>query len=140
MTGYRSKFFRHNCQIKGCYIGLLPSWDDIIECLPRNIRPTDIDGMVECNRHFLIIEEKSPNKALEHGQWVALKHQSEQPNTTVVVIRMAPESPAGMQALWFPQPNGFQDITREEFLGWITDWGTFACTHPPREWRYIEDA
>src|SRR5690625_3231713 len=83
MTGYRSKFFRHDCRTRGCYVSLLPSWDDIIEALPRKIRPTDIDGMIECNGHFLFIEEKSAGKSLEHGQRVAMANIANQPNTRV---------------------------------------------------------
>lgn len=136
VTGYMCKQFRHKCNEKGCYLGLLPSWDDIIERLPGAVRPTDIDGMVECSGHFLFIEEKTAGKSMEEGQRKALMRQSHQPNTTVVIIRPLIGAPSGMQALWFPNPAGFQDITRDEFLDWIRDWGTYARTNPPRTWFY----
>ena len=138
MTGYRSKHFRHMCAERGCYIDLLPSWDDIIECLPRNIRPTDVDGAIESNGHFLWVEEKSAGKSIEYGQSLFLRRLGEQPNTTVVVIRPVAGSPTGMQALWLPNPNGFQDITRDEFLDWVTDWASYTTAHPPKIWRYTE--
>lgn len=136
MTGYMCKEFRHRCSEKGCYLSLLPSWDDIIERLPGAIRPTDIDGMVECSGHFLFIEEKTAGKSMDEGQRKALVRQGAQPNTTVVVIRPIAGSVTGMQVLWYPNPNGFQDITRDEFLDWVADWGTYARTHEPRKWEY----
>lgn len=136
MTGYMCQSFRHKCPESGCYLALLPSWDDIIARLPGSIRPTDIDGMVECSGHFLFIEEKSAGKHVEEGQRKALQRQGNQPNTTVVVIRPVAGSVTGMQALWFPNPSGYLDITRDEFLDWVEDWGLHARATQPREWSY----
>lgn len=38
------EYFRHSCEQKGCYITGLPDWSELIERLPRRIRPTDIDA------------------------------------------------------------------------------------------------
>jgi hypothetical protein len=124
--------------LKGCYIEQLPNWDDIIAVLPRGIRPTDIDGGWEMNGHFIFIEEKSAGKSLENGQRRFLMGLSRQPNTTIAVIRPIIGEPIGMQVLWMPEPNGFQNTTRQEFLDAVRDWGTYADTHEPREWRYTD--
>lgn len=139
MTGYMCNSFRHKCDDKGCYLSLLPSWDDIIARLPGKIRPTDIDGMVECSGHFLFIEEKSPGKSPEEAQRKAFVRLANQPNTTVVIMRPVAGSVTGMQAIWFPNPNGYIDLTRNEFLDWIEDWGIKSRSKKPRAWKYIDE-
>ena len=87
MPGYRCRHWRWNCDEKGCYTMSLPSWDDLLDCFPRGIRPTDIDGMVEINGWVLIIDQKEPGKTFEEGQRRAYNALRERPNTTVVGIR-----------------------------------------------------
>ena len=48
--------------------------------------PTDIDGMVEKNGHFLFLEGKSWRASLTGGQEIALRALSRQPKTTVIVF------------------------------------------------------
>jgi len=121
-------------------LALLPSWDDIIARLPGKIRPTDIDGMVECSGHFLFIEEKSAGVTPEPAQRLALMRLADQPNTTVVIMRPVAGSVTGMQAIWYPNPNGFIDLTRDEFLDWVEQWGVNARGNKPRAWAYIKES
>lgn len=121
MTGYRSKFFRHNCDDRqACYVESLPLWDDLIECFPRNIRPTDIDGMVEINNHFLFLEEKSAGKHIEEGQRRALQNLAARQDVTVILFR--PGAKSDLEVLMFPEPNGWEPRSRDEFKTWLRDW------------------
>lgn len=126
MTGYRCKELRHQCRRDGCYLDALPNWDEIINCFPHRIRPTDIDGMVEINGHFLFMEEKSAGKGLDTGQRIALKRQSCNPNTTVLVFR--PGGSKDMQVMVFRdgESDGFKDCTKSQFLHWIQRWARTA--------------
>lgn len=87
MAGYLSSDFRHKCP--PCLIEQMPNWDDLLEGVKRvrRIMPTDIDGMIEVNRHFLFFERKRAGETLSGGQRVALMHLSELPKTTVFIIR-----------------------------------------------------
>lgn len=128
MTGYNSKFFRHDCRDKGCYVGQLPPWDDLIECFPRAIRPTDVDGLVEVNEHFLFLEEKSAGKSLDEGQRLALARLARLPRVTVVVFR--PGAASELEALFFPNPDGFKPMTRDGFKEWLRGWVTASEETP----------
>jgi hypothetical protein len=122
VTGYRSKFFRHKCCDQGCYVEQLPSWDDLIEVFPRGIRPTDIDGMVEINGSFLFLEEKCAGTNLNPGQRLAMRVLSQFPGITVVFFRPVALQPDSLEVISYPDPQGWQTYTRDEFKQWIRSW------------------
>lgn len=124
MTGYSSRFVRHSCAERGCYYAQLPCWDDLIGCFPRNIRPTDIDGMVEINGHFLFIEEKRAGVAPDEGQRRALRRLSTALSPLVTVSFIRPGKSSELEVLVFDgaDPSGWQPSSREEFRGWLRDW------------------
>lgn len=55
-------------------------------CFPRGISLGDIDSFCEINGHFLFIEWKVGDQALNYGQSLALVRLSEQPKTTVWIL------------------------------------------------------
>lgn len=123
MTGYRSKFMRHDCD-GGCYYDTLPSWDYLIECFPRGIRPTDIDGMVEMNGSFLFLEQKGAGVPIQAGQLLAFKRLAELPNVTVVIFR-----PLGLEdfdLLVLPKPGQWEPVTHDGFVSRLRRWATNA--------------
>lgn len=128
MTGYRSKHFRHRCPEKGCYVEQLPSWDDFIDCFPRGIRPTDIDGMVEIGDSFLFLEEKSPGKSLEYGQHSAMKLLSKRERITVVSFRPILARPTDLECLVYSEgvSGGWRPCTREAFKDSLRAWSAKA--------------
>lgn len=126
MTGYRSEHFRHQCSRDGCYVEQLPDWGEVIECFPRKIRPTDIDGMVEINNHFLFLEEKRCGASIEYGQLLAFKRLSSLPNATVVIFRPGTESELEVQVLAAGKGNGFEPSTWSEFFSRIRRWSINA--------------
>lgn len=126
MTGYRHSAFRHKCERDGCYIDQLPSWDDIADCFPRGIRPTDIDGMVEINGKFLFMEEKRQGAAPESGQRLALKRLSMNPNTTVALFRPALRSPFELLVFRNGVGSGWEPATRADLLEFFRHWADMA--------------
>lgn len=126
VTGYASSYYRHKCAVNGCYYESLPNWDDFILAFPRSIRPTDIDGMVEINGHFLFLEEKREGKALDAGQFHAFKALAQQPRTTIAFIR--PSSLGDLEVLTWEdgEPSGWQTRDRIWFADWLHMWATRA--------------
>lgn len=122
VTGYASKHFRHSCPANGCYYDSLPCWDDIIEAFPRRIRPTDVDGMVEINDHFLFLEEKRKGVGPDEGQRRAMFALSNLADVTVVFFR--PGQASELEVLIFGEgpPQGWQPRTRLWLTDWLHDW------------------
>jgi hypothetical protein len=93
MTGYRSRFLRHDCDAGGnCFIEKLPSWDALLDGadFPRGIIPMDIDGFVEINGHYLFLEQKGPGVILcQPGQGHALRSLARLLRVTVAFFRPA---------------------------------------------------
>lgn len=117
---------RHDCGLRGCYLEQLPPWDDYIECFPRNIRPTDVDGMVEIDGRFLFMEEKQAGVPLQTGQRIALRRLADFHGITVVIFR--PGVTADLEVLIYDgsPPQGFQPYTRDQFKSWLTNWALGA--------------
>lgn len=126
MTGYRSRHFRHECTRSGCYIAQLPSWDDLIECFPRGIRPTDVDGLVEINGHVLVMEEKAAGKSPDNGQRLALRSLSRLPLVTLLYIRPGRASEMEMNVIDGERVTGFCACTREELRQFLREWVSLA--------------
>lgn len=122
MTGYRSKFFRHSCSGAGCYIAGLPCWDDLIECFPRKIRPTDVDGFVEINGRFLFLEEKQEGVGPEEGQRRALKLLANLPGVTVAFFRPGRASDFEVLVLDGTEAQGWRPCSQAQWFAWLRRW------------------
>jgi hypothetical protein len=131
MSGYSSQFFRYDCRTRGCYNEQLPCWNDLIDCFPRRIRPTDVDGMVEINDHFLFMEEKGPGVKLEEGQRLALRRLSTRPRVTTAFFRPGRRSDQEVLILGQGEALGWQSWSREHLRTWIRDWARTADESPP---------
>ena len=136
MTGYRSEFFRYNCDERSCYYKQLPKWDDLIGCFPRGIRPTDVDGMVEINGNFLFLEEKGAGVPLPPGQRSALRKLSRRPGITVAFFRPPGlRTATDLECLVFNQKpaEGWKQVGREGFKDWLREWAWNADRHAAGE-------
>ncbi len=60
---------RWDCGKRGCYnVKHRPKIEEFAECFPGKISMGDVDGLVEINGHFLLLEWKSVSKDLGYGQ------------------------------------------------------------------------
>lgn len=123
VTGYRSKYFRHSCKSQGCFYDGLPSWDEFIDDFPRKIRPTDIDGVVEINNHFLFLEQKGEGVPVPAGQLLMFKRLAAKPNITVVIFRPCA---VGVELMVLPTPHKWEQVTPEDFRARINRWAIRA--------------
>lgn len=128
MSGYGSSYFRHDCTERGCFLAGQTSWDDLIACFPRGIRPTDVDGMVEINGHHLFLEEKRAGQTLENGQRHALAALARKPRTIVVVFR--PGITSELEVLTMPNPKGYQPTSRAGLQHLLRSWAAYADSQP----------
>jgi hypothetical protein len=120
---FQSKDFRHTCNtLNACYLRTLPVIDDFISCL--GFAPTDLDGLVESNGKFLVLEFKdwrAPRMNTLRGQGLALRRLAELPDFHVLVIRSTPD-PEMMRVQWMKHEMEDHDRTREEVCAALSDW------------------
>ncbi len=126
VTGYRSSFFRHSCSKAGCYIDQLPCWDELIECFPRKIRPTDVDGFVEMNGQFLFLEEKQAGAGPDEGQRRALKFLATLPGVTVAFFRPGQSSDYEVLIFDGTPPDGWLPFSEVHWFAWLRRWAIHA--------------
>ena len=129
MTGFRHRTFRHCCKQTGCYIDQLPSWDYLDGVFPRNILPTDVDGMVELGGSLLFLEEKRAGIGPPPGQHKAFLELSKREKTTVALTRPG-RLGSGIEFQLLVLQNGigsgWNDLTRDEYRIWLEQWAAKA--------------
>lgn len=78
---------RHKCDSNGCYVDkLFTDWTYFNHSMPNKLGVTDLDGVIERNGMFFIIEYKSNRKQVEQGQLIMLKRLSSLKCFTVYVV------------------------------------------------------
>jgi hypothetical protein len=105
------------------YIEQLWDWGFLNNCFkPTKIRVTDMDGLVERNGHFLLIEAKSLGKDIPIGQQILFNNLIKSDRWHVLILWGAPNSPEKLQ-LWghhsAPKPTNetkVQKIVRRWFV------------------------
>lgn len=74
-------------------------WKILEGCFSGKIAPTDIDGMVEKNGHFLVIETKRPNVEIPLGQLYTFQAMQKLGCFTVIIVWGHKDKPEAMQVL-----------------------------------------
>lgn len=93
-----------------------------------NIRPTDVDGLIERNGHGLFIETKAKTvQSIPVGQMRTLEWFAKGLNQTVLVMFGAPNFPERAFALY---PGGlrhdFEHVDVETMRDFVTRWFAYA--------------
>jgi hypothetical protein len=127
LPGYMSSAYRYDCQSSGCYMTSLPSWERFNECFMRGIQPTDVDGLVEINGHFLFLEEKGAGVPMTQGQRQALRRLADLPSVTVIVFRPLGDD---LEVMVMPDPAVWQPFTTDAFYELISTWALVADSAP----------
>jgi len=109
------------------YIANLWDWGFLDGCFGHTrIKITDLDGLVERNRHFLFIEAKSPGKEVPLGQRILFDHLIENEANTVLVIWGEPNKPMYAQ-IWGSDPFSADVDTLQRI---VSDWFRMANGQP----------
>lgn len=67
-------------------------WEFLNPAFPGKIQPMDVDGIVEMDGNFLILEGKAPYAGMSTGQEIALEAMSKNPNMDVLMIYGDPQT------------------------------------------------
>lgn len=65
-------------------------FDVLAGLLPRGVRPSDIDQVLENDGAFLFIEFKRPDQTIPTGQRILMKRLATLPNCEVLLVRGHP--------------------------------------------------
>ena len=77
---------RWDCETQGCFNKKLrPKIEVFRDCFPGNISFGDVDGIVELNSAFLMLEWKSPGGKVTRGQELMYRRFSKIHNSSVIV-------------------------------------------------------
>jgi len=91
---------KHNCQ-NSCYMKThMWDWAIFEGCFPPRVSPSDIDGVIERNGHFLIIETKSADlDGIPRGQQITYEAFQRTGAVTILIMfgdRNAPSRAVAM--------------------------------------------
>lgn len=92
-------------------------------CFPRGISWGDVDGEIEINGHFLVVEGKRPQQAIVGGQKYTMDARVADGRVVFVVYGNPPTGIESMQ--FYPQPQRFA-ATWETFWKACSEWADWA--------------
>lgn len=72
---------------RDAYRDAAQDWVILEGCFGGKIRPSDIDGIVERNGHFLVLEKKPSGYEFRGGQALLFSRLSALPRFTVLILR-----------------------------------------------------
>ena len=79
------------------------NWDCLGDVLPGKLTPSDIDGIIERNGKFLVIETKhARSKTIPKGQYITLKRLHDTGLFTVLIVYGDKDKPQEMD-VWYPK-------------------------------------
>ena len=67
-------------------------WEFLNSAFPGKIQPLDVDGIVEMDGNFLILEGKSPYAGMSTGQEIALEAMSKNEDMEVLMVYGDPQT------------------------------------------------
>lgn len=122
------------------FVGSLWNWKFLERYLGGSIAPSDIDGIVERNGQFLILEGKSRGTPIPKGQKIMFENLLNTGLCTVVILWGEPNKPEKMMAVSHDfkkvviNPASEKDI--QEYIG---KWYRKACEQSKQKYQGIFD-
>ena len=111
---------------KDVYMHNLWDWGILSGCFgDKNVAVSDIDGIMERNGQFLVIEAKSIEKEIPMGQSIMFSAMAAMPQFTVLIVWGEPGHVVRMQRWGVPS----YEATNEDFRTAVRDWFTKANAH-----------
>ena len=91
-------------------------WGILRGCFGQTrIEPTDIDGLVERNGYFLVLEAKSPNAKVKTGQKITFESMLKTGKFTVMIIYGQQNQPEKVE-VWTPHEKRTFDPAGTDML------------------------
>lgn len=91
--------------------------------LPRGIQPSDIDGIIEINNHFLVMEVKHPREGTKDGQRLLLERLAKRRGFTVIRIVRGDD---GVEEIYNYKTKIAKSTTPLEFIALVERWASEA--------------
>ena len=107
------------------YMAGIWDWAILDGCFGEtNIKPTDIDGLVERNGKFLILETKQPGAQIPTGQHIMFRNFIKRQGDAVLVIWGKKNEPEAAQLYsgQFPDGKYIKSITSESLRKFVATW------------------
>ena len=102
------------------YVSQLWDWGFLDSCFGgTKIRVSDLDGIVERNGYFLIIEAKSSGARIPTGQKIMFDKFAAMPKCAVLVVWGEPNKPEMMQLWGEPQREATIRDVQDVVTGWF---------------------
>lgn len=102
-------------------------WATLDGCFGNTrIKPTDIDGFVERNGKFLIIETKGAGVPIPKGQWITFNELRKLEVFTIIVVWGETNKPEEMQVFTRNGISQKKSCTLDEFRDKVKSWYEFA--------------
>lgn len=120
---------RWDCEKQGCFnIKKRPKLEEFYDCLPGKIAFGDVDGIVEINDHYLLLEFKGDNIRLPKGQEIMYKRLTKGRPVTVWIINGDCETMhiSEYYVFWNGEKRSPENITLEELKRRIIAWVQYA--------------
>lgn len=94
------------------YVANLWDWGFLNGCFAgTKIRVSDLDGIVERNGEFLVLEAKSPDVPLKKGQRIMFEQMVKSGHHTVFVLWGTPSTPERICVFSSKHPTGWEQTT-----------------------------
>jgi hypothetical protein len=97
-----------------------------------NLVPSNVDGILERNGQFLILEWKRPGEKVSNGQRIMLQALASKPSFMVVIIYGNTDTQTVIDSFWLLTPDGTPvktGIGFDSFKQFYRDWYTLADGH-----------
>jgi hypothetical protein len=109
-------------------------YSDFMGLIPTNpnLVPSNVDGILERNGQFLILEWKRPKEKVSNGQRIMLQALASKPSFMVVIIYGNTDTETVIDSYWLLTPEGKpvkSGIGFESFKQFYRDWYALADGH-----------
>lgn len=102
-------------------------WDFLNECFaPTKIKVTDIDGFVERNGRFLVIETKKPCVDIPQGQDIMFKSMIETGLFSVIIIWGHRDTPQEVEVRTPKRVYAYDEASAELVQNLVRQWFAYA--------------
>ena len=106
-------------------------YSDFMGLIPTNpnLVPSNVDGILERNGQFLILEWKRPKEKVSNGQRIMLQALASKPSFMVVIIYGNTDTETVIDSYWLLTPEGKpvkSGIGFESFKQFYRDWYALA--------------
>lgn len=114
------------------YLNGVWDWAILDGCFGETrIKPTDIDGLVERNGHFLMLECKAPGVPVKQGQMIMLSRAVETGFFTVMTVWGHQNQPEKLQVIGSIGNITIEPCDMETFRKYVSTWFFYADTQKP---------